>query len=95
MEEAEKPKKKSRAATEDQLRMGARRLVDPALATLGKIMEGTGQDSVRLAAAREVLDRAFGRTKLGAADGKLDGAPYTVVVQRFSDPPDSKAEDFD
>jgi hypothetical protein len=95
MDEAEKPEKKSRAATEKQVRMGARRLADDALNALEAIINGDGQDSVRLAAAREVLDRAYGRNKLGAADGKPDGAPYTVVVQRFSDPPDPKVGDFD
>jgi hypothetical protein len=79
-----------------QLQSESRKLAQQALETLAKIMEGDGQDSIRLAAAREVLDRGYGRTRLGGADGKADGgAPYTVVVQRFTDPPPRGLEDFD
>jgi hypothetical protein len=54
-----------------------------ALETLEAIMRGDGQDTVRLAAAREVLDRGHGRPKLGAADAEPEG--LTVLVQRFTD----------
>ena len=82
---------------ESRLRRKAQALSGLALETLAAIMKSEGQDSVRLAAAREVLDRGYGRTKLGAAESKAEaeGAPYTVVVQRFSDPPDPKLEDFE
>jgi hypothetical protein len=93
IEAADEPKKGLAART---LQSESRKLAEQALSTLAKIMKGEGQDSVRLAAAREVLDRGYGRTKLGAADRKAEGGgPYTVVVQRFSDPPDPKLEDFE
>jgi hypothetical protein len=84
-----------------ELQAESRKLAARALETLADIMKSKGQDSVRLAAAREVLDRGYGRTKLGGAEGKAaggkadEGGPYTVVVQRFSDPQDPTVEDFD
>jgi hypothetical protein len=59
------------------------------LETLAKIMQGTGQDSAKLAAAREVLDRAHGKPK-PAAKAKPRKAPekadnLTVIVKRFSE----------
>lgn len=84
-----------RVRDEDQMRLRARRLADGALAALGEIMSGDGQDSVRLAAAREVLDRGYGRTRLGGPEGRTEAAPYTVVVQQVGDPPDPGLEDFD
>jgi hypothetical protein len=62
-----------------------------ALTTLGKLMRGKGQDSVKLAAAREVLDRGHGKPKSGApkAKAKPPKAPaeggMTVIVKRFTD----------
>ena len=43
------------------LKAAARRMSELALKTLTDIMEGKGQDSVKLAAAREVLDRGHGK----------------------------------
>jgi hypothetical protein len=62
-----------------------------ALATLAGIMSGEGSDSVKLAAAREVLDRAHGKPKsVGPkAKAKATKAPgtggMTVIVKRFTD----------
>lgn len=82
-----------------EMRRGARRLAARALDTLEEIMSGDGQASAKLAAAREVLDRGYGPTTRSgrpAPKKAVRGAePYTVVVQRFSDPPDPKVEDFD
>ena len=94
MEQPEKAKR-HRALRERELQAAARKQGGLALQTLEKIMEGDGQDSVRLAAAREILDRGYGRTKPGGAEGKSNGSPYTVVVQRFTDAPDPRLEDFD
>jgi hypothetical protein len=82
---AEKPASMSATA----LRKEARGMSALALKTLGVIMKGRGQDSVKLAAAREVLDRAHGKPKSGAAKAKAPKAPakrgMTVIVKRFTD----------
>jgi hypothetical protein len=84
---AEKPAPMSAAALEKE----ARGMSALALTTLGKIMRGRGQDSVKLAAAREVLDRAHGKPKSGTPKAKAktpktpaDGG-MTVIVKRFTD----------
>lgn len=61
-----------------------------AVDTLKALMEGESQASVKLAAAREVLDRAFGKPKPGkAAKARMAKPPkdpgLTVIVKRFSD----------
>jgi hypothetical protein len=72
------------------LKEGAQGMGELALRTLGAIMEGTGQDSVKLAAAREVLDRAHGKPQPGVkakakpAKPAIKGA-MTVIVKRFTD----------
>jgi hypothetical protein len=68
---------------ETKLRRKAQALSALALDTLAIIMRSEGQDSVRLAAAREVLDRAHGRPKLGEPEVASGG--MTVIVKRFSD----------
>ncbi|MDB5425824.1 MAG: hypothetical protein JWQ29_3240 [Phenylobacterium sp.] len=68
---------------EARLRRKAQALSGLALETLAAIMRSEGQDSVRLAAAREVLDRAHGRPKLGEPEASSEG--MTVIVKRFSD----------
>jgi len=68
---------------ESRLRRKAQALSGLALETLAAIMKSEGQDSVRLAAAREVLDRAHGRPKLGESEAASEG--MTVIVKRFSD----------
>jgi hypothetical protein len=81
-----------RRTPEAKLRKQAQALSGVALETLTAIMRGTGQDAVRLAAAREVLDRAHGRPKLGAPT--LDASEgMTVIVKRFTDAPDPEADD--
>ena len=86
-----------------ELKAEARKLSHKALKTLEGIMDGQGADTVKLAAAREVLDRAHGRLKPGGAakaSSSRKKAPdstqkgFTVVVQRFTDPPDPEVEDF-
>ena len=68
---------------EEKVRKKAQALGNLAMNTLKAIMQGQGQDSVRLAAAREVLDRGHGRPKLGPAEGGQER--LTVIVKRFSD----------
>ena len=73
----------------DDLRKEARKLSGLALNTLKAIMVGDGQDSVKLAAAREVLDRSHGKPKAAGAKAKaakVAAKPgMTVIVKRFSE----------
>ncbi len=81
--------RKSAASPEVQLRRKAQRLSGLAMKTLEAIMKSDGQDSVRLAAAREVLDRGHGRVKAG--DPPPDAEGLAVVVRRFTDAVDPYA----
>jgi hypothetical protein len=72
-----------RSTPETRLRKKAQALSGLALETLAKIMRGEDQASIRLAAAREVLDRGHGRPKLGDPASIDDG--LTVIIKRFSD----------
>jgi hypothetical protein len=68
-----------------------------ALETLAAIMQGDGQDSAKLAAAREVLDRAHGKPKPAPKPRSKpqSKAPegMTVIVKRFSEvTPQDEAE---
>jgi hypothetical protein len=69
------------------VRLNARALSALAVETLGNIMRGTGSDAARLGAAREVLDRAYGKCR--AAD-EGPGEPYTVVIRQFGDGSDDE-----
>ncbi|MBS0361906.1 MAG: hypothetical protein JSR98_11025 [Proteobacteria bacterium] len=85
----ESSKEKSKRPDAKILQKEARDLSDLALRTLKGIMEGDGQATAKLAAAREVLDRAYGKPKPAAkpkvkASNKGDGG-LTVIVKRFSD----------
>lgn len=64
------------------LRRAAQELTPLALETLVEIMRGASSDSARLAAAREVLDRAHGKPKAGAGEGE---EPTTFVARRLED----------
>lgn len=79
------------------LKAQAQKMSALALETLEGIMRGEGQDSVKLAAAREVLDRAHGKPQAAAkAKAKPQAKalePMTVIVKRFSDvTPEDEAE---
>jgi hypothetical protein len=75
--------------TATALKKEARGMSTLALKTLAAIMRGKGQASVKLAAAREVLDRAHGKPKSGAPKAKAAKASasggMTVIVKRFCD----------
>lgn len=81
-------------APEAKLRDAARRKTNLALKTLTDLMKAQEtQASVKLAAAREVLDRGYGRPKAGEPDGASEG--LTVVVRRFTDAPDPEAGEYE
>jgi hypothetical protein len=77
---------RAKAAGSD-VRDRAKALASLALDTLAEIMRGGGTDTVRLAAAREVLDRAHGKQKAGESDGG-EAEGVTVVLRRFEELPD-------
>ena len=61
-----------------------------AIETLRTLMQGDGQASVKLAAAREVLDRGYGKPKPNKPAKARSAKPpkdpgLTVIVKRFSD----------
>jgi hypothetical protein len=81
-----------------ELKQAAQARSKLALDTLASIMRGKGQDAVRLAAAREMLDRAHGRPDARSQKVKAPKAPVkppgmTVIVKRFGDvTPEDEAE---
>jgi len=97
-EAEEKKAEEKKAMGAKDLKAAAQEMSRLALGTLAKIMEGEGTDSVKLAAAREVLDRAHGKPKPATkakARSPKDPAkgPMTVIVKRFSDvTPEDEAE---
>jgi len=54
-----------------------------ALETLEAILRGGGSDAAKIAAAREVLDRAYGKSK--ADEKPAPPKRLTVVIRRFGD----------
>ena len=88
-----------KAMNEKELRKAARGMSDLALETLANIMKGGGQDTAKLAAAREVLDRGHGKPKPApktAAKTKAAATgDVTVVIQRYTDAPDPEAGEFE
>ena len=91
-------KKKKTPSAAEELKTVARGMCGKALDTLAAIMDGQGTDSAKLAAAREVLDRAHGKPKSAAkprARKPKDPTkgPMTVIVKRFSEvTPEDEAE---
>jgi hypothetical protein len=85
------PARARRSTPDEQLQKKAHKMAGLALATLEGIMKGSGSDTAKFAAAREVLSRALGRQKLGGKDEGAEG--MTVIVKRFSDvTPEDEAE---
>lgn len=74
--------------TSREIREAAQQLAPLALETLRAIMSGDGSDSARLAAAREVLDRAHGKPRAQGVGGDSadDEGEVVVEVRRFCDP---------
>lgn len=77
---------RARSTPETKLRRKAQGLAGDALETLKALMESEKAPApIRLAAAREMLDRGFGRPRLGGSEGPPDGGGMTVIVKRYSD----------
>lgn len=55
-----------------------------ALKTLVSIMKSSSSDQARVAAAKELLDRAYGKSPQ-AITGEGGEGPVTVVIRKFSD----------
>lgn len=72
------------------LREAAQKLAPLALETLRDLMQGSGSDASRLAAAREVLDRAHGKARANTSDGQDDDG-MVVKIRRFGDGPTTSA----
>lgn len=80
-------------APEAKLRKSAQGKTKLALDTLTELMKAPGtQASVKLGAAREVLDRAYGKPKAG--DPETSSEALTVVVRRFTDAVDPEADEY-
>lgn len=88
-----RPKARGRTP-EARLRRQAQALGGVALCTLQKVMlDEAAAANLRLAAAREILDRGLGRPKLGPVEGADQG--LTVVIKRFTDAPDPEAGEYE
>jgi hypothetical protein len=78
------PARARQSTPESRLRRKAQTLSAGALETLAKLMKDEKTAApIRLAAAREVLDRGHGRPKLGSAAAEPEG--LTVIVKRYSE----------
>ena len=70
---------------ETRLRARAQELGDLALDTLARLMRGQKAPApIKLAAAREVLDRGHGRPRIGGPED-ASGGGMTVIVKRYTD----------
>ena len=58
---------------------------DEALTTLLELMRNGSSDQVKVAAARELLDRAHGKPKAESAEGER-GPTYEELIQRSYKP---------
>jgi hypothetical protein len=85
-ETSERKKRAGKPMPTAQLRTNAQRLSKAALATLDALMAASDTPApIKLAAAREVLDRGHGRPPLGEAEPGGDDGGMTVIVKRYTD----------
>lgn len=76
---------------EARLRTQAQRKGCAALKTLSELMsDEKAPATIRLAAAREVLDRGHGRPRLGGEGASGEAEGLTVIVKRYSDVTDEE-----
>lgn len=69
---------------EERLRASFLALADEAVAALGEILRGDGSEAVRLAAAKEVLERAYGRARPREAEA-APKEPVKVRVRSYAE----------
>ena len=67
-----------RAKKSTELKDEAARFASEALETLAKLMRESGSDQVKVAAARELLDRAHGKPK---AEGGTGGPGLAELIE--------------
>lgn len=66
-------------AKEDAIRVISRRMTSMALFTLGNICEHSKNDSARVSAAKEILDRAWGKSHIMSEGETKPGTQIQVV----------------
>lgn len=71
------------ATTREEFRELAREHGAEALDTLVAIMTGAGSETARIAAAREILDRAYGKTAVPLPDPPAGNG--TITIQYVND----------
>jgi len=71
-------------ATAD-VRAAAREHGPAAIATLVSIMQSSENDQARIAASKEILDRAYGKSVQAVELGGEGGAPLVVEIVRFGE----------
>ena len=65
---------------------------EKAIATLVQLMGSADSDSARIAAAKEILDRGYGKSKSSHEISGLDGAPIIVTeIRRVIVDPNGKS----
>lgn len=71
-----------------QLKALAQRHTSEALKTLAKIMKGGDSDSARVSAAKELLDRGYGKPAQALVGGDDDSPPirFTEIRRTIVDP---------
>jgi hypothetical protein len=85
---------RARPTPEAKLKRKAQAMSFLALEALAKIMLADDAPApLKLAAAREVLDRGLGRPKIGQVGDIPEG--LTVVIKRFTDAPDPEAGEYE
>ena len=70
---------------QDQCRKWSRNIVQRLVRI---VKEGSDQNAI--AAAKELLDRGYGRPSQTTLLGASDGGPLTIIVQRGNDPSAAK-----
>ena len=90
-DQSEAPESKTQSSMSAKaLTKAAKAQAELAMETLSALMQGDSQASVKLGAAREVLDRAFGKPKPGKAEKARTAKPpnddgLTVIIKRACD----------
>jgi len=68
-----------------EVRTAARQHGEAAIATLVLIMQSSENDTARIAASKEILDRAYGKSIQAVELGGKDGSPFVIEIVRFGE----------